>query len=277
MRIIAESGATKTEWRALNDDGCVLKAHSSGLNPSCINDEGIRSVMSDVIPVLNPEGRSVSEIFFYGAGLVSEESAAPLAEAFQMWCPFAEMIFNSDLLAAARALFGDEDGVVAIMGTGSNSCLYSGGKIVENIRPGGFILGDEGGGAALGKAFVADYIKGLLPGEIDDDFKARYSLDYQTIVRRVYKEPDASAFLASFAPYILSRLDNDYVYGLVHANIVSFIERSLSRYPSSKVGVVGSFGNACRDILCETGKRYGLEFVRFVTSPIDELVRYHGI
>ena len=99
MRIIAESGATKTEWRALNDDGCVLKAHSPGLNPSCINEEGIRSVMSDVIPVLNPEGRSVSEIFFYGAGLVSEESAAPLAEAFQMWCPFAELIFNSDLLA----------------------------------------------------------------------------------------------------------------------------------------------------------------------------------
>lgn len=277
MRIIVESGATKTEWRALNDDGCVLEAYSSGLNPSCIDEDVIRSVMSDVIPALNPEGRSVSQIFFYGAGLVGEDSAVPLAESLRMWCPFAEVTFNSDLMAAARALFGDDEGVVAIMGTGSNSCMYRGGEIVENIRPGGFILGDEGGGVALGKAFLADFIKGLLPSELNDEFKAKSGLDYQTIVRKVYREPDASAFLASFAPYILSRLDNDYIYELVRRNIVSFIERSLSRYPSSKVGVVGSFGNACRDILCETGKGYGLEFVRFVPSPIDELVRYHGI
>ena len=152
MIIVAESGATKTDWRLLMDDGTVRNASSAGLNPSVLGPEQINSIIGSVIPELNPEGRSVREIHFYGAGLVNEAAAAPLAEVLDMWCPFSDKHFHSDMLAAARALFGDGSGIVAIMGTGSNSCLYINGEIVRNIRPGGYVLGDEGSGMALGKA-----------------------------------------------------------------------------------------------------------------------------
>ena len=154
--------------------------------------------------------------------MVSEASAAPLRSCLEMWCPFAEMEFHSDILAAARALFGDGSGVVAIMGTGSNSCLYENGKIVRNIRPGGYVLGDEGSGVWLGRAFLADFVKGMLPVHIEKEFVDLTGLDYPTVVRKVYKEPAASAFMASFAPFVLSHMSDPYVFGLVEE---VFLER----------------------------------------------------
>lgn len=276
MKLIAESGATKTDWRLIADDGTVRSAYSAGLNPSVLDVEQMREIIAPVMPVLNPEGKSVEEIFFYGAGLVSDAAAAPLAGVLSMWYPFAQMQFHSDMLAAARALFGNGSGVVAIMGTGSNSCLYENGVIVKNIRPGGFILGDEGSGAALGKAFVSDFIKGLLPEKVEKDFVRESGLDYQKIVQKVYREPAPSAFLASFAPFILERTEEPYIKNLVNSVIESFIVRSLKRYGQTvKVGVVGSFGCACEAFLRETGIRHGLEFTMFLKSPIDKLTEYH--
>ena len=276
MKLIAESGATKTDWRLIADDGTVRSAYSAGLNPSVLDVEQMREIIAPVMPVLNPEGKSVEEIFFYGAGLVSDAAAAPLAGVLSMWYPFAQMQFHSDMLAAARALFGNGSGVVAIMGTGSNSCLYENGVIVKNIRPGGFILGDEGSGAALGKAFVSDFIKGLLPYNVEEEFVKEYGLDYQKIVQKVYREPAPSAFLASFAPFILERTEEPYIKNLVDSVIESFIVRSLKRYGQTvKVGVVGSFGCACEAVLRETGIRHGLEFTMFLKSPIDKLTEYH--
>lgn len=280
MIIVAESGATKTDWRLLMDDGTVRNASSAGLNPSVLGPEQINSIIGSVIPELNPEERSVREIHFYGAGLVNEAAAAPLAEVLDMWCPFSDKHFHSDMLAAARALFGDGSGIVAIMGTGSNSCLYINGEIVQNIRPGGYVLGDEGSGMALGKALLADFIKGMLPEHLEKDFVSEYALDYAGIVQKVYREPAASAFMASFAPFVMSRSDDPYMAGLVKDCVESFVKRSLSRYePQSDipVGVVGSFGCACEALLRETGASYGLTFARFLKSPIEELVRYHGI
>ena len=276
MKLIAESGATKTDWRLIADDGTERSAYSAGLNPSVLDVEQMREIIAPVMPVLNPEGKSVEEIFFYGAGLVSDAAAAPLAGVLSMWYPFAQMQFHSDMLAAARALFGNGSGVVAIMGTGSNSCLYENGVIVKNIRPGGFILGDEGSGAALGKAFVSDFIKGLLPEKVEKDFVRESGLDYQKIVQKVYREPAPSAFLASFAPFILERTEEPYIKNLVNSVIESFIVRSLKRYGQTvKVGVVGSFGCACEAVLRETGIRHGLEFTMFLKSPIDKLTEYH--
>ncbi len=282
MKLIVESGATKTAWRSINEDGCVIEAQSAGLNPSCISREELQDIVRGVIPALNPAGRRIEEIFFYGAGLVSEEAAAPIRECLEMWCPMAEISFHSDMLAAARALFGDGSGIVAIMGTGSNSCLYENGKIVSNIRPGGYVLGDEGSGTALGKALLADFIKGLLPEHIEDEFIKEYGLDYPAIVRKVYREPAASAFMASFAPFVIKRQDDPYMRELTENCIEDFVKRSLSRYEVStsemlKVGVAGSFGCACEPFLRTIGSRYGLEFVKFLKSPIDELVKYHGL
>jgi N-acetylglucosamine kinase-like BadF-type ATPase len=282
MIIVVESGATKTAWRAVWDDGSVRAVQTAGLSPTCLDLEHTQGIVRKAIPELNPEGRHVDEIFFYGAGLVSPESYAPIQEALQMWCPLAEVHFHSDILAAARALFGDGSGIVAIMGTGSNSCLYENGKITRNIRPGGLILGDEGRGVALGRAFLADLIKGLVPAVIEEDFNREFGLDYPQIIRKVYKEQAASAFMASLAPFILARKGEGYIDRLIESCLESFMERALERYAdnaseeiSSKVGVVGSFGCACEEMLRSLSERHPLEFVRFIKSPIDELVTYH--
>ena len=284
MRIIVESGATKTSWRALCDDGSVRSAQTAGLSPTCLDDDHIRGIMREAMPVLNPEGRTVSQIFFYGAGLVSPEAAAPVMSALEMWCPFAQVEFHSDIVAAARALWGDGSGVVAIMGTGSNSCLYEDGKVVRNIRPGGYVLGDEGSGVALGRAFLADYIKGLVPEDISAEFDKEFGLDYAGIVRKVYKEQAASAFMGSVAPFVMKHIGNQYVNELVKDCLEAFLKRSLSRYcqgasdstAARKVGVVGSFGCACESLLHALAPAYGLDFVKFIKSPIDALVLYHS-
>lgn len=283
MKIIVESGATKTAWRAVSADG-VTEVLTEGLSPTCLDAEYISDIVREAVPVLNPDGKKVEQIVFYGAGLVSAESSAPLLSCLEMWCPFAEVEFHSDILAAARALFGDGSGVVAIMGTGSNSCLYESGTIVKNIRPGGYVLGDEGSGVALGRAFLSDFIKGLLPESVEAAFAAQTGLDYSAIVRKVYKEKAASAFMASLAPFVLSQTDDPYIHTMVMDCLESFVRRALVRYAdfaqdkaaARKVGVVGSFGCACEDMLRETGSRYGLEFVSFLKSPIDNLVRYHS-
>ena len=278
MIIIADSGATKTAWRSVGSDRLERSVQTVGMNPSCLDDETCRAIVREAVPVLNPSGESVEAVFFYGAGLVSQEAAAPIAAALEMWCPFARLEFHSDLLGAARALFGDGNGIAAIMGTGSNSCLYEDGKIVSNIRPGGFILGDEGSGAALGKALLSDFVKGLLPSDIEAEFVAEYGLDYPAVVRKVYREPAASAFLASFAPFLMERISHPYVSTLVEGCMDAFVRRSLARYGDCRnVGVVGSLGCACEDILRRIGSGYGLEFTKFIKNPIDELVRYHGI
>lgn len=277
MRIIAESGATKTAWRSLCDDGTVRQVRTAGLSPTGLDQEDIRCIIRDAIPSLIPSGSRVDEVFFYGAGIVSDESASMIGDELRMWCPMADICFFSDIMAAARALFGDGSGVVAIMGTGSNSCLFKDGSIVRNIRPGGYVLGDEGSGVALGRAFLADFIKGLLPEAVESDFVAEFSLTYPEIVRRVYKEPAPAAFMASLAPFVIKHADDDHVSAMIDDCLESFVKRSLSRYGCNEVGVVGSFGYACRERLAEIGGRYGLHFVKFVKSPIEELVIYHGI
>lgn len=275
MFIVAESGATKTAWRAVGEDGSVRAVQTAGLSPTCLDLEHTQDIVRKAIPELNPDGKRIEEIFFYGAGLVSPQSCAPIEEALQMWCPLAQVHFYSDILAAARALFGDGSGVVAIMGTGSNSCLYENGEITRNIRPGGFILGDEGSGVSLGRAFLADLIKGLVPQAIEKDFDKEFGLDYSQIVRKVYKEQAASAFMASLAPFILSHKDDRYIQELINDCLESLVRRALARYSEKKVGVIGSFGCACEGMLREIGERYGLEFVKFIKSPVDELVEYH--
>ena len=280
MKLIVESGATKTAWRAIADDGTVRSVQTVGLSPTCLDIDTTQAIVREAIPSLNPEGKTVSEIFFYGAGLVSEAAAGPILSALEIWCPFAQIHFYSDLYAASRALFGDGSGIVAIMGTGSNSCLYENGEIVRNIRPGGYILGDEGSASALGKAFLSDYIKGLLPETLEVAFVKEYGLDYATIVRKVYKEPAANAFMASFAPFVMNNASDSYVGAMVEESLEAFVKRSLVRYSDTssqrKVGVVGSFGFACQDIIKRIGLKYDLEFVKFLKSPVDELVVYHS-
>ena len=315
MKLIMESGATKTDCCLLDGAGEICSRFTvSGINVAVTSPETISATVSEAASLVEhcasgcmgeqmPEDlcrhagtsvrNSVSEIVFYGAGIVeTQDDVHPgnsgterrlpgylqhLDGALSAAFPEAGREYHSDLMAAARGLCGSSPGIVAILGTGSNSCRYDGEKVVENIRPGGFILGDEGSAAALGKMFLADYVKGLLPAGVSADFYRQYSLDYAGVVRLVYGGGSPSRALASLAPYILGMSADEHVYGLVRSNFRNFITRSLLRYGcADEVRVTGSFGVAARDILCRVGSEYGIRFSGFLPGPMEALARWHG-
>ena len=275
MKLIVESGSTKTDWAAVG----MCRFRTSGINLSVMPARAILEVLLQARELLEenvPEGRNADpdEILFYGAGLAGSSSLLVLDKALKAVFPSASVAYGSDLLAAARAVFDRKPGIVAILGTGSNSCLYDGSKVVSNVRPGGFILGDEGGGVSLGRAFIADCIKGLLPESLSDSFTEAYGLTYEQIIERVYQGTSPAAFLASFVPFILEHRDDQYVRDLIDSNFRSFIIRCLKQYDleANDVAVVGSFGCACREELISLGREYGVRFTTFIKSPIDRLV-----
>lgn len=311
MKLIMESGATKTDCCLLDSGGKVRsRFRIPGINVATMDFEAVSRVARDAVSCLRsafsgelPEG-AIKEIFFYGAGVlegqadgqkhfqtgenpdsvsgndrisgacVPETLDSVLAEAF----PGSGREYHSDLLAAARGLCGDRAGIVAILGTGSNSCLYDGKRIVRNIRPGGFILGDEGSAAALGRLFLADYIKELLPEEVAEDFRNEYGLDYASVVKFVYGSDAPARNLASLAPYVMRWAGNEWINDMIVRNFRDFFERCLMRYGAVDAGiyVTGSFGNVCRDVLESLGHEYGLEFQAFVPAPMSGLEKYHA-
>jgi N-acetylglucosamine kinase-like BadF-type ATPase len=191
MTLIADSGSTKVDWRFIAEDGSVKNLLTSGINPVYLTDEQIVDVLrKEVIPAF---GERVDKVFFYGAGVVGESHERLLA-CFKEVFPNSECEAKSDIEAAARALCGHSAGIAAILGTGSNSCFYDGKDVAKNVHPGGFIIGDEGSGADMGKMLVSDYVKGILPQSIENEFRRKYGLEYADIVSKVYREPMPSRF-----------------------------------------------------------------------------------
>lgn len=270
MTLIAESGATKTDWALLSSE-TVQRVSGSGVNFSTMPPEAVRSAIGDALSSLGIQGDAVTRLFFYGAGLL--DCPDILRELF----PQAEIEAASDLLAAARALFGRSGGIAAILGTGSNSCLYNGCSMVRNIRSGGFILGDEGGGACLGKMFLSDLIKGLVPDALAEAFATEHEAGYGDIVRSVYRSDAPSAYLGSLAPWILSRAGDPYIDSLIEDNFSLFFSRALLRYgrPDLPVGIVGGLGCACREAVERVAAASGLRIEKFLRSPMDGLIDYH--
>lgn len=284
MIIIVESGATKTDWCAVAADGSVIPVRTAGMNIATMPIEAIKAIINEAAPQLNPNGEKVTELHYYAAGLIIPEGekippvAKNLDASLKEYFPDAEMEYASDLLDAARAVCGHKPGIAAIMGTGSNSCLYDGKNIVKNVRSAGFILGDEGGGACLGKMFMADFLKGLVPEPVSSEFARDFQVDYFTVVQKVYKSDAPSKYLGEFAPWIMARYDScDYVRDLVDRNFRNFIERALSQYDIKKypVGVVGGFGYAHQEKLRKVAAEYGIRFSEIIATPIEGLIKYH--
>ena len=269
--LIVESGATKTDWCLVGPGGVVERLQTPGMNLSTISSEANSAVFAEAVEHFS----GVDEVHFFAAGLL--EFPAQLDCVFQERFPKARCEYASDLVAAARAACGHAPGLAAILGTGSNTCHYDGEKIVRNIHGGGFIIGDEGSAAALGRMFLSDLVKDLVPEEIADAFAARYEADYASVVRNVYKNPAPSRYLGSLAPFILEHRGNAYVDALIDRNFRDLVERTLVRYERLHVGVVGGFGCACRADLERLGTEYGLTFSRFIPSPMEGLIDYYGV
>lgn len=280
MKLIVESGATKSDWRLVTDCGeQVGRFMAEGMNVSTMSVDRVSYIISRTARCVTAAaaGNAVREVYFYTAGVITDEIEAFLTSVLGSVFAGAEVEIQNDLVAAARALCGHEPGIAAILGTGSNSCLYDGEKIVRRIYSSGFILGDEGSAATLGKLFIADFLKGLVPEYIAEDFASRYPSDYASIIGNVYKSGGSpSGYLGGFAPFIMEYYRDPYIKELVDGNFRAFFTRSIKRYGAGfSVGIAGGFGYALKDIIVAVAQQEGVHISKFMRSPIEGLIEYH--
>jgi len=237
--------------------------------------EIIALLQSQLIPNLDCE--AVEYIYFYGAGCSFPEKKILVSRALVRFFNNAMMEIQSDLLGAARSLFQHEKGIACILGTGSNSCYYNGVDVVENVSPLGFILGDEGSGAVLGKLFVADCLKNQLPEELKEKFFAQYELTPAVIMDNVYKQPFPNRFLSKFTPFLLENIEEPSIFNLVFDSFDAFFVRNVMQYPLEdiQVGFVGSIAHYFRNTLEIVAFERGIAISAIVQVPMEGLVKYH--
>ncbi len=269
--LVADCGSTKCAWVLIDTPAGEKCFETPGMNPAVNAPEAVARWVAGSLAGIDREG--VVEARFYGAGCAGAGARA-MEAALAAALPNALVEVESDLLGAARALFGHSAGVACILGTGSNSGHYDGAAIVKNVRPMGFIIGDEGSGAALGRMLLNQYYKGWLDEATRRDFEREFaSLTYDEVIRRVYREPGANRFLASFAPFVRSHTADPRLAAGARGQFEAFVAESLAAYPADlPVGFVGSLGAAFAPELREL--LAGRE-VAFLPSPIASLAAFH--
>lgn len=276
MTIIVESGATKSDWRKTDAGGnTVSRQILPGMNVSTVSMDRIKEILSDGLAASKAsEGDS---LYLYTAGVVTEQIRRELTDFTLSKVRLRDMDIQNDLVGAARGVLGHNPGIVAIMGTGSNTCFYDGESVSQKVLSGGFIIGDDGSGAALGRLFLSDFIKNLIPDEVAADFASKFDASYAAIVENLYRGPAPSGYLGSLAPFILSHYGNPHIKKLVDENFRRFIDRSLKRYDTDRypVGVVGGFGYANRDIFSAMCQVSGIRLAGFIKEPVEGLIRFH--
>ena len=273
MKLIAESGSTRTEWALVEDNHLVQRVFTEGLNPFFQT----RREISRSVRLGLPESffkKKLDQVYYYGAGCSSYEKKNILGASLvaQFKTPIQ---VESDLLAAARGLFKCEAGIACILGTGSNSCFYDGKIIVKNVKAAGYILGDEGSGAVLGKLFLADLLKGLAPKELANEFR----ISVNDVMESVYNLPFPNRFLGTIAYFLGDYMDNEYVYNLLTNNLRSFFNRNVCQYDyiNYPIRFVGSLAYAYPDILQEVAQEFGVEIDVIEETPMNGLIEFHSM
>ncbi len=281
MILIADCGSTKIDWCLLDGTSVVKRFNTTGINALMLTEEEIHDRLSlELAPKLNGSG-GVERIYYYGAGCLADDICGNVRRALAAVVPAAtEIEVHTDLLAAARALCGREPGIACIMGTGSNSCYYDGEKICDNVSPLGYILGDEGSGAVLGKLFLGDVLKNQLPAALADEFLREYGLDRMQVIRRVYKEPAANRFLASVTPFMSKHIDQPHIHRLVLGAFRAFFMRNVAQYDGWRdlpVHFIGSIAFHFADVLREAACQCGCKVGSVIKSPMEGLMKFHTV
>ncbi len=298
MILIADSGSTKTDWALVFpviDKGQKAYRHvlvkTQGINPFHQSADEIRYILGQELrPLLETiagtevQGASADNIIrliefvaFYGSGC-TEATLPTMKDCLSFLFPNARIEVASDLLGAARSLCAHHSGIVCILGTGSNSCWYDGSRIVANIPPLGYILGDEGSGAVLGKLFFNKMFKGSLPIHIKEMYQRETGLDYADIISRIYREPLANRFLADTAKFIMRNISTGEMHRLVVDNFNAFFRNNICQYneqAGKRISAVGSIAYFFREQLGQSASLNGYEVVEVQRSPMEGLIRYH--
>lgn len=280
MKLIADCGSTKIDWCLVENGKVVKQVFTCGMNAVMLTEEEMRTrIANELIPNIADLKSKVDEVYFYGAGCISPEVCGNVANAIRENIGARVIEVHTDLLAAARALCGHEAGIACIMGTGSNSCYYDGKEIRDNVSPLGYILGDEGSGAVLGKILLGDVLKNQLPKELCDKFLTQFELDRLTIIKRVYKEPLANRFMASVTPFLIQNISHPAIHALVLNAFKAFFVRNIRQYEGCDtlpVNFIGSIAYYYRDILAEAAAATGCRIGTIIKSPMEGLIAFHS-
>ena len=296
MILIADSGGSKTDWALVSlptdTHKYVLKVRTQGLNPfHQSKDVILKALEEELMPALYKAAEQngtfskeydiaekVTQIAFYGAGCTRALSPI-VGEALATAFPSASIKVESDLLGAAHAVCGHEEGIACILGTGANSCLYDGEQIVANIPPLGYILGDEGSGAVLGKMLLNGIFKGDFSAEICDLYLEWSGLTYPEIIDKVYRQPLANRFLAGSSKFIKENLQYAELEELVRYNFDTFFKKNILKYTVSSIRVisaVGGIASAFEEQLRASADSFGYQVGKVLSSPIDGLIEYYS-
>lgn len=279
MILVADSGSTKTDWALADCHGSVVsRIRTQGINPFHQSEDEIENVIiSELLPQIS-DLTAVDRVSFYGTGCTVEMSPVVAAViARNMNC---EVAVGSDLLGAARAVCGHDEGIACILGTGANSCVYDGESIVVNTPPLGYILGDEGSGAVLGKLFLNALFKGRLSAEIRRTYLEETGQEYADVIKRVYSEPMANRYLAKVSVFVGNHMaEFPELAEIVRSNFSDFISHNIEVYHRHDLPLcfVGSVAWHFRDILRSVTAERGYSVGRIVQNPIDGMVEYEKV
>jgi N-acetylglucosamine kinase-like BadF-type ATPase len=279
MIIIADGGSTKTNWCLINNEGKKVYFNTEGYNPYFVTEEYIiNSLKQNLPPDLQLE--NITEVNYYGAGCSTDEKRKHVKTAMSAVFIHSQVNIDHDLMAAARAVLGRQAGFAAILGTGTNTCLYDGSKITLNIDSGAYILGDEGSGCYIGKKLLTDYLRGYMPEAVKQNFWDTYKLTRDDVNEQVYTKPLANRFCAGFSKFVYDNMNVNlgYSHGLVKTSFEDFFKNLVTHYPNYQqhsFNCIGSVAYNFRNILEEVAADNGMQVGTIIRSPIDNLVKFH--
>lgn len=276
--IIADSGSTKTDWILLEGTKIVKHVKTIGFNPYFQTKDQINlEILNHLKPHIQDYLHQVTEIHYYGTGCSTIENCRLIEECLMITLDISQINVSHDLLAAARALCKREWGIASILGTGSNSCLYDGKHILENVPSTGYLWSDYGGGSQIGKNFIREYFEGSLPSELATAFE-NAGYNREEILNNVYKKGLPGKYLASVSLFVSKHSEHPFVNKVLVECFDSFFIQQISKYSHSKkykVHTVGSIGFYYKELIAKVAEKHGYEIGNAIQSPIEGLIEYH--
>lgn len=278
VQLIADSGATKCEWCVLNN-GNEKTIFTTGISPYFLDSSQIAELLQkELMPEI--EERKIDQVNFYGTGLGNPANVEIIVKAFTELFPTAKVEAETDLLAAARALCGTKEGIACILGTGSNSCYYNGNEITKNTPSLGYVLGDEGSGANLGKKVLQYYLYNTFDEDLKSRFDAMFVTTQMEILETLYKKPFPNRYLAGFAIFLAENRGHYMIENILEDSFNDFFFNQLYKYRESwtlPINFIGSIAFGFKDVLQELCNSYELDLGKVLKNPMEGLVKYHSI
>ncbi|MBE0651219.1 MAG: hypothetical protein IH595_10305 [Bacteroidales bacterium] len=277
MKLIIDSGSTKTEWAVLNGNHVVESFITKGFNPYYTKPEDIEKS----IKVALPESMNllkIKQLYFFGTGCSTKENCHLITSILNQFFPDAVISVYHDLQGAAVALLKNKKGIACILGTGSNSCLWDGNEVAENVPSLGYLLGDEGSAVYLGKLLLKNILGGKADKEITQSFYEYAGMSFADVLHQIYKDPNANRWIAGLAPFVTEHIKHPQIKEIARKSFRDFIENQISAYTGYKsleISFLGSVAFHLQDVLVEVMQESGLKTGVIMKSPMEGLIDYY--